>query len=135
MTLRTTIFDRCTTFAGLSALIGVRCYPTQLPENVTLPALVYSVVSENDSPYRTHDNAAGDNPVSRAVNRVSFSVYASTDDGAAEVVAQMRGAWSGYQDECVVGYAFIANTIQAYEQSLRRWRHIVDVMIEAPTDT
>lgn len=135
MTLRTTIFDRCTTFPGLAALIGLRCYATQLPHRFTLPALVYSVVSENDTEYRTQDNAAGDNPIARAVYRVSFSVYASTDDDASEVVAQMRGAWSGYQDECVVGYAFIANTIQAYEQSLRRWRHIVDVMIEAPTDT
>ncbi len=135
MTLRSEIFDRCTTHAGLAALIGLRCYPTQLPENITYPALVYQIISEVDRPYRTQDNAPADTPVERATYRVQFEAFSETDDNAAAVVAQMRSAWSGYKSGCTIGYAFIANTIQAYESSLRRYRHIVDVMIESPTDT
>lgn len=39
------IFTALTTNAAVSAIIGNRCYPLVLPQNVTLPAIRYQVVS------------------------------------------------------------------------------------------
>ena len=126
MGLRETVYTRCTTHAGTSALVGTRCYPDRLPENVTYPAIVYHApVSSDDSEYRTHDGAGA-----RTVSRVQFDCYAATGDGAAALAAQVRDAWAGYQDACVVGYAFVANEIAGREDALNAYRTIVDVMIE-----
>jgi hypothetical protein len=127
MTLRATIFTRCTTggHAGLSALIGLRCYPDRLPENVTYPAVVYHLISADNSAYRTHDGAT-----TREVSRVQFDCYAETGDGAAAVGDQVRAAWDGYSDGCTIGYAWQANRIMTHEDGLKAWRAIVDIMIE-----
>jgi len=130
MGLRAVVFDRCTTHAGLSALIGSRCYPDRLPESVTLPALVHhSPVSDNDAEYRTHSNV--NNPVTRTVSRVQFDYYAKTGDQAELGGDQLFQAWSGYQsDDCDVGYAFIANRFATREDALKMFRQVIDVMVE-----
>ena len=128
MTLRATIFSRCTTggHAGLSALIETRCYPDRLPENVTYPAVVYHApISDDDSQYRTQDGAT-----ERTVSRVQFEGYDITGDGASAVGDQLRSAWSGYSDGCTIGYAFVANRFMTREDGLNAYRDIVDIMIE-----
>ena len=129
MGLRATVFSRCTTHAGLLALIGSRCYPDRLPESVTLPALVHhSPISSNDAEYRTHDNV--NSPVTRTVSRVQLDYYAKTGDQAELGGDQLVQAWSGYQDDCDVGYAFIANRFATREDALKMYRQVVDVTIE-----
>ena len=133
MTLREDIFARCTTHAGVAALIGVRCYPDMLAENPTYPALVYHApISDDDTDYRTHD----DTPVPRTVSRVQFDIYGSTGDNSAALADQLRLAWSGYKDDCDIGYSFIANLIaDGWNDNLKNYRHIMDVMVEHPIVT
>lgn len=127
MTLRETVYNRCTGFAGIAALVGIRCYPDRLPENVTYPAISYiPPVSQVDMDYRTHDTGV----VPRTVSRVQFNCYDDTGDGADALGSQVVQAWSGYKDGCTVGYAFIANRISTREDAIEAYRHIVDVMIE-----
>ena len=127
MTLRETIFDRCTGHAGTTALIASRCYPVVLPENVTLPALSYIRVSSVNEEYRDRDGVT-----QREVSRVQFNCWAETGDGAAALGDQIRSAWDGYSDDCTVGYAFQANRLSTREPGLNQFREIVDVLIEHP---
>lgn len=125
--IRTLVFDRCTTFAGISALIGLRCFSNLLPEKVVLPAISYiAPVSRDDSGYRTHDQAV----VGRAVSRVQINAYDKTGDGAEALADQIVLGWSGHKNGCTIGYAFVANRISVFEESINMWREIVDVMVE-----
>ena len=129
MTLRETVYSRCTTHAGLSALIGTRCYPERLVENATYPAVSFiAPVSRVDDLYRTHSNV--NSPVTRAVSRVQFNCFDATGDGAEDVADQVVQAWSAYKSGCDVGSAFIANRISTREDELDAFRMIVDVIIE-----
>jgi len=125
--LRETVFDRCTGHAGTTALIASRCYPIVLPENVTLPAISYLLVSATNDEYRDHDGAT-----EREVSRVQFNCWAATGDAASALGDQVRDAWDGYKDGCDVGYAFQANRISLRDAGLNQYREIVDVMIEHP---
>lgn len=125
MTLRTTIYARCTGHAGTAALVSTRVYPDRLPENVTYPALVYHRISADNTDYRDHGGATD-----REVSRVQFDCYDGTGDGAAALADQVRAAWDGYRDGCVVGYAFQANRIMTREDAINAYRAIVDVMVE-----
>ncbi len=129
MTLRETVFDRCTGHAGLAALIGTRCYPERVPEDATFPLVTFlAPVSMVDSTYRTQSNV--NSPVTRAVSRVQINCFGTTGNSAELVADQVVQAWSGFQDGCDVGSAFIANRLQNREDALRNFRAIVDVMIE-----
>lgn len=125
--LRELVFDRCTGHAGTAALVGTRCYPDRLPENVTLPAVSFVArISEADELYRTHDLGK----VPRAVARVQLNAYAETGDGADALATQLVDAWSGYQDGCDIGGAQIAGRVDTYEQALNYHRAIVDVLVD-----
>jgi len=125
MTLRTTVYARCTDHAGIAELIGTRCYPGRLPEGVTYPALSYFRVSADNTPYRDHDGAT-----TREVSRVQFNAYAATGDGAAALADQVRAAWDGYSDACIIGSAWQVNRFMTREDAINAYRAIVDVMIE-----
>lgn len=125
MTLRTTVYDRCVGHAGIAALISTRCYPDRLPEDVTYPALTYFRVSADNSLYRDHDGAT-----TREVSRVQFNCFAETGDGAAALADQVRLAWDGYSNACVVGYAWQVNRLMTREDAINAYRVIMDVMVE-----
>lgn len=136
MTLGEDIFDRCTTHAGTAALIGSRCYkriPREPAVPIVYPLLTYQApISDDDSEYRTHDTGS----VERTVSRVQFNCYDSTDNGASALADQLRLAWSGYKDGCTIGRAHIANVLDAgWNDNLKNYRYIVDVMIEHPIVT
>ena len=124
-TLRENIFTACTGNAPLTALIGTRCYPIRLPEGVTLPALTYTQVSEDDNAARSHGDQA-----ERAVARMSFDVWAETADDAAETADALVALWTGYTNGPDIGWAQIVLRQDRWETSLNRVRTIVDVQIE-----
>jgi len=133
MTLRTDIFDRCTTggHAGLSALIALRCYPVRLPENYTVPCLRYRVISSSNDYARDRDSAPG-----RAKYRIQFDCYAATSDAANALADKLVDAWDGYNGTgCPLGKCFVQNRTDSYAVQLNQHRVIVDVQIERATDT
>ena len=50
MALEESIYTRLTGFAGLSALVSTRVYPGRLPQNPTLPAVVYEGIAGFEFP-------------------------------------------------------------------------------------
>lgn len=46
MSVETDFYSAVTGDATLAALVGTRVYPAILPDNATLPAMVYSVISQ-----------------------------------------------------------------------------------------
>ena len=127
MTVQHSIFRRATTggHAGLSALIGARCYPQRLPEGPTLPALTYAVVSSPPNEYQDHDGSPD-----RWRYRVQLDGYAEDPDSSASLGAQMLAAFAAWSSGTAVGSSLVANAFETYEPALNRYRQVVDVVID-----
>jgi hypothetical protein len=88
------IYSRLTGFAGLSALVGTRLYPSVLPENPTYPAISYRRI---DAPNvaQTHEAT----PAGLARPRFQFDCWGTTATSAKAVGEQVRLALEGYQNK------------------------------------
>lgn len=124
-TLRANIYNRCTTYSPLATLIGNRCYPIRLPDSVTLPAITYRQLSDDDYDYRAHGEGTD-----RTVGRVSFDCWGSSADESAEVADALIMAWTGYVLASDIGWSQIMLRLDEFEESLGRYRSVVDVQIE-----
>jgi len=102
-----------------------------MPEDYTLPLVVYRTVSTNDEYVRDRSGAAA-----RAKYRVQFDAYASTATAANALADQVVAAWSGYSGTgCPLGLCWVMNRSDAYNVNLNEHRVIIDVQIERTTDT
>lgn len=127
MGVRQSVFTRATSgHAGLSALIGTRCYPDRLPENVTLPAVRYQVVSLPPHSYQDHDGASPD----RTRSRIQMDGFDVSSDKAEALQKQMFLAFEGWSSGTAVGWSFVANRLGDYDTSLNRHRVIVEIVID-----
>jgi len=77
--------------AGVSALVGDRCYPNSAPQNSTLPYIVYTVIS--DVRVQSMTGLSG-----LASPRIQFDCFASTYGGAKAVAEAVKVALAGYAD-------------------------------------
>lgn len=128
MSLRAAIYNVCMASPPLVGAIGDRLFPDRLPDNVSLPAVVFNAyVSEIDDPYRTHDLGE----VSRAQTRVQFDIYDATGDGAEVIADILTRIWSGLKDQAHgIGAAQVVNRVGTYETALNRHRVILDVVVD-----
>lgn len=131
MTLREFVYARCTGHSGIANIVGDNCYPDALPDPdrlpdgaSLLPALVYRRVSGDPSRYRSHSGPGGHDVV-----RIQFDCYAATGDEAAALAREVVKCWNGFKG-APVGYAFVENRLAMHELEIRRYREIVDVMID-----
>jgi hypothetical protein len=127
MTIQHSVYRRCTTggHSGLSELIGTRCYPQRLPEDPTLPALTFFVVSSPPNTYQDHSGSPD-----RWTYRVQLDGYASDPDSAAALGAQMLAAFAAWSSGTAVGSSLVQNYFGTYEPALNRYREIVEVVID-----
>jgi hypothetical protein len=90
MTIETEL--RAYTLAGpeVAALVGTRMYPQKLPQNPTLPALVYQRIDTR----RLHD-MAGPDALPRP--RIQIAAWASSVADAWDVVNAVRERLDGYR--------------------------------------
>ncbi len=77
------LFSRLSGFAGLTSLVGTRIYPVQLPQDVTLPAVVYTRISSE------REVAMGKDP-GIARPRFDVSAWATTFDSSRAIAEQIR---------------------------------------------
>ena len=128
MTIRGSIYTRCTTHTGLKALISTRCYPSVLPTGAAMPAVVYHLISTPSNLYQDHDAR----PPDRRPYRVQIDCYATTSDGAAAVGAQVIAAWAGYTYQAGgVGWATVANgPMEDRDTALNLYKNIVEIVID-----
>lgn len=104
MSVETTLFNRLSTFGGLTALIGtapVRLFPVIMPEGTTKPAVTYQRIYSDRTSCMVDDDGI-------VWARIQFTAWAETFVGAQAVKEQLRQAlqrWStsGVQDIFIVG--------------------------------
>jgi|LakMenEpi03Aug12_release.lakeMendotaPanAssembly.Ray.scaffolds.fasta_scaffold669702_2 hypothetical protein len=104
-------------FNALKALVSNRCYPLQMPENPTYPAIVYSRIA--GTPFNVLDTSASIDQV-----RMQVDCYALTYDGAKTLSDSVRGAMES---------AAFKGTLQfdtdLYESEVKVYRVVMDFYV------
>lgn len=123
--LEAALFTRLTTHAGLAAIIGTRAYPVLLPQNPTLPAVVYQRISTR----RPH---AGGVDTGVAIPRFQVTGWATTALGAKDLKEQMRAAlqrWRGTVAGILVMDTFLEGELDRYDDDAKLFGEQLDVFI------
>lgn len=120
------IVTKLTGHAGLSALIGARVYPSQLPQRPTLPAVTYFRVSTQHVQHRDDGGYA-------ALRRPRYQLdcWAETQAQARAVAEELHNCFATFPQASSprVDVALAANDFDDYEPDPARWRVIVDAFI------
>lgn len=96
MTIEEAIYARIT--AALGALIGTRCYPLVIPQDASLPAVTYQIISS--APQITHSGSAG-----IVETRVQFTIAADEYAQTKAVDLALRALFDGVTFEVIGGPA------------------------------
>lgn len=120
------LYQRLKAYTGLTDLIAQRIHPVTLPEKVTLPALVYSQVTD------IQESAMGaDSALSHA--RYTLDAHATTPLAAKQVAKQARLAVQRYRgtlDSTVIQDIFIENKgTDFYDPQAKLYHCAVDIFI------
>lgn len=120
------VYTKLTGYAGLSALIGGRVYPGQLPQRPSLPAITYQRVST--TAVATRDNSGY---ASLERPRFQFDCWGATRKEARTVAAALRHALATFPQASSprVDVALLANDFDDYEPDTDRHRVIMDVFV------
>lgn len=120
------IYTRLSGFAGLSALVGNRIYPKNLPQDAVRPAIVYQLIAqETPQPQQV----VGATDLIRA--RYQFDCWADTFRAARNVRDQLRLALKRWQTAGppVVQVAFALSEIDLFEDDTRLFNCSADFEI------
>lgn len=115
------------TRAALVALIGDRAYPRRLPQNATLPAIVYRRIGPTDRAL------SQSGPVDLVDARFQFDVWAADPDTADAVAEQLRLVLHGYAGAMggvAVGVSRVVNDVDEDEPTTGLYRRILDAQIQ-----
>lgn len=114
MSFQSTFRDTLVADAGISAIVGARVYPTVLPQNVTLPAIVYFRVggrTEHKGIVKMTGNTRNFTVQVQAVGRnydeadaVEVAVYAALDNEFATLKCRPLGETQDLYDEATKQY-------------------------------
>ena len=113
------------TQSGLTALISNRAYPLKLPQNPTLPAIVYQKI---DAP-----RLQGFSADYGVMTRIQITSWALTYTGASAVQEQIRAAVQNCMNQTMSG--ILVKNIEfdegpdSYEDDTERYGKIVDLII------
>lgn len=124
MSIKSVIYTRLTTYAGLSALTALRIYPDVAPHTPTTPFITYGEVSSE------HHSAMGiDSQV--VTSRYQFDVWADSDASRIAVTEQLRKALQRWRNTSgtVVQATFYLNDVDIYEPDTEYFRKSVDFEI------
>lgn len=98
--------------SAISALVGLRIYPQELPQKPTLPALTYNQISA----VRVRELAG---PAGKARRRIQIDCWASTYKGAhalADAVRQTLEPFYGSMANTEVGSIMLDNEFDLFEE-------------------
>jgi hypothetical protein len=83
------LFSYLSTYAGLAALVGTRIYPILLPQNPTLPAVTYQMISGID------DHCISEDPDNTEA-RFQFTAWGTSAASARAVAKQIKKAFKNF---------------------------------------
>lgn len=126
MTIEAAVYDRLTTFAGLTALISTRTYAQILPTTPTPPACTYTVISTS-----IIGGMGSDAAIERA--RIQVTAWAETYEDAKNVSQQIRAALQRYRGTHAgteIKALFLDNESDGYEPDTGYYRvdHDFDIV-------
>jgi len=107
----------------VAALISARMYPLKLPQNPTLPAIVYTKISG----FREHDMDGS----SIAAPRIQFDCYADDFPGSKALADAVRKRLDSYTGPVgspadTVHFAYLLDERDFYEDDTERFRTLLD---------
>lgn len=108
---------------AVSAIISTRCYPIVLPQNPTLPAVVYQVISRVDEADSTEKLLRW---------RVQIGCHAKTYDAAHDLASKAISALEAYNNKGAPFGAFAAineNLSDDYDSDLNEYRVLFDALV------
>jgi len=109
---------------GLSALIGTRVYPMQVPQRPTLPAVTYQQISRRP----VHVKPGVIRPI--VAVRMQFDVLATSYSDVDAVAGQLRSALYGFGATVPWTYSALVQSERDFDApELQQFRRSVDVMI------
>jgi hypothetical protein len=121
MAIETTLVTLITGTAGVSALIGTRMYPRLMPDNATLPCVVYDEMNT-----RTEVRADGDTGLRVGRYKLHYwdRSYGGIKAGKAALLAAINGYQSGAVDRIEV-----TDMRDDYEPETMWYRQLVEFEI------
>ncbi len=111
--------------ASITALIGARLYPQQLPQGTELPAVTYQRIAGQS--LIDHEGAAG---IGRA--RIQLDCWGESYGAAAALADTLRLALSGYRGAMgsnPATNARVINILDVPEPELALWRRMVEISL------
>jgi hypothetical protein len=124
MTFGETLLSYFTGYPGIAALISTRMYPTQLPQEPTLPALTYQRVG-GEAEY-SHGSSAARSP------HIQFTCWAATYLACEALSLQVIAAADAWHD-AMGGAAFADDPIDMSEPNTGVYQIVVDVLFRGAT--
>ena len=125
MSIENAIYSRLSGYAGLSALVSTRIYPSLMPQDTTMPAVTYQRISGLPISLLSSDTDIID-------ARFQFSCFASTYDSGRAVVKQIRLAlqrWSGTEATVTILDSLMENDTDLYDPDTMLHYPVVDFLI------
>lgn len=118
------IYSTLTSHVGLSALVSTRVYPDILPDNPTMPALTFQMISNVRE--ERHRGQTGD-----AAPRFQVNVWAQTRASRAAVADQVRLAMMAMTTVVGVTIKGVLNAgeTRTYEPDTRRYGTSLDFFV------
>lgn len=113
---------------GVTAQVATRVYPSQLPDDVTLPAVVYDAIS--DEPRYTNATASDRRECARML-RYEINSYAATLAKARLLDTAIRAGLSGYRGSAGGGLVAVwrQTSYPAFYEAENFWRVVTDYMV------
>lgn len=116
------LFTRLTTYAGLAALIGLRAYPTRLPQASTLPAIVYTVI--DGVPVELLRTESG-----TFTTRVQITAFAATYAAAKGVAREVHAALARYRGTTIRDINADNTGGDFYDDQAEQYQVVADYLI------
>lgn len=121
MTIETELVDLLTGDAGIGSMVAARVYPVVLPQNPTLPAIVYQEV-------RGLARAAADGDTGQRESRFLVSWWAMSYSAIKVGKGLMLGLLSGYGGGSISRIE-LDGIRDDYDPETGRFRQLVELMI------
>jgi hypothetical protein len=115
------------TFLSANLSVGTRVYPERLPQDVTLPALVYQLI-RSEGPTYAHEGDVGLDRI-----RVQFDCWADTYDGAMALFSELRSLISGFRGawgDVEVGHCLLEGWQDDEDTKTSTHRRSADALIQ-----
>ena len=126
MSIETDMVTYILTLTSITDLIGGRIYYQKLPDDPTLPAIVYNRISGPRS--RTHD---GDSNLSKP--RIQYSIWAETDTSVmalADAFENEFKSFSGTAGSSTVYATIVENRLSLIDTESKFYHIPIDLMIQ-----